>query len=332
MIGSAVDYNAVHMFVTVVQTGSLSAAAVRLGVPLPTLSRKVAELESGLDVQLLERTSRGCRMTEAGARLYDHASRGIETLQEAVRSLINEQTQLKGRLRLSLPQSFEPWWGLLSEFQRAYPDIQVSVYSTERRVDLLADGVDVALRVGKIADDTVVARHMFSFRHVLVASPELLARLGEPTKPRDLDRYPCAAWGSTIDARTTWNLGGQDRHIRTTFTVNDYVQLRSRAMAGDVITELPPFLAADHIRRGKLVQLLQDHPFPESPIHLIYRQQRHPSTIVRAYLDFCKGYLPTIEDCCKVPPRSSTPSSSKPSAATASSSTSHAAASSTKTP
>ncbi|MXQ09951.1 LysR family transcriptional regulator [Microvirga makkahensis] len=294
------DLNAVHMFITVVQAGSLSAAATRLGVPLPTLSRKIAELEGQLNVQLLERSARGSKVTEAGERLYDHASGGIEALQEARQSLINEQTRLKGRLRLSLPQSFEPWWDLLGAFQRRYPDIQVSVHSTERRVDLLADGIDVALRVGAVVHETVVARHLLSFRHVLVASPDLIARLGPPAQPRDLDRYPCAAWGSTGDAQVRWNLGGQAKDIRPIFTVNDYLQLRDRTLSGDVITELPPFLAAGAIRSGDLVPVLPERPFPESPVHLIYRQHRHPSTIVRAYLAFCQGYLPMIRKRCEI--------------------------------
>jgi DNA-binding transcriptional LysR family regulator len=294
------DLNAVHMFVTVVQVGSLSAAATRLGVPLPTLSRKIAELEGQLTVQLLERSARGSKVTEAGARLYDHASGGIEALQEAKQSLVNEQTRLKGRLRLSLPQSFEPWWDLLKAFQRRYPDIQVSVYSTERRVDLIADGIDVALRVGAVVHETIVARHILSFRHVLVASPELIARLGPPAQPHDLERYPCAAWGSTVDAQVKWNLGGQTRDIKPVFTVNDYLQLRDRALSGDVITELPPFLAAASIRSRKLVPVLPERPFPESPVHLIYRQHRHPSSIVRAYLAFCQGYLPTIRKRCEI--------------------------------
>ncbi|MEF0944075.1 LysR family transcriptional regulator [Rhizobium sp. BR 362] len=289
------------MFIAVTQTGSLSAAATRIGVPLPTLSRKIALLESDLNMQLLERTARGCRVTEAGSRLFEHASGGIEALQEAERLIMSAQARLVGRLRLSLPQSFEPWWELLGLFQRAHPDIQISVYSTERRVDLLADGVDVALRVGAIADDTVVARHMLSFRHILVASPRLVERPGALNHPADLNRYPCAAWGSTLDARPVWMLGGHSSPVPATFTVNDYLHLRARAIAGDVVTELPSFLAAEPLKRGELVELLPEHPFPDTPLHLVYRRQRHPSTIVRTYLDFCSTHLSIIEDRCRAP-------------------------------
>jgi DNA-binding transcriptional LysR family regulator len=295
------NYNAVSMFIAVAQTGSLSATAAQIGVPLPTLSRKIAELESDLKVQLLERTARGCRVTEAGSRLFEHASGGIEALQEAERLIMNEQAALIGRLRLSLPQSFEPWWDLLSLFRCAHPDIQISVYSTERRVDLLADGVDVALRVGAIADDTVVARHMLTFRHILVASPNLVERHGALNHPTDLSRYPCAAWGSTLDARPVWMLESHSHKVSATFTVNDYLHLRARALAGDVVTELPSFLAAKHLEKGDLVELLPEHPFPDTPLHLVYRRQRHPSTIVRTYLDFCSAHLSIMEDRCRVP-------------------------------
>jgi DNA-binding transcriptional LysR family regulator len=154
------------MFVGVVQAGSLSAAATRLGIPLPTLSRRIRDLERQLNVQLLERSARGAKPTDAGSRLYEHASRGIEALLEAEQAVVSDQARLKGRLRLSLPQTVEPWWELLAAFQRRYPDIQVYVYSTERRVDPIEDGIDVALRVGAIVHEAMVARRILSFRNI----------------------------------------------------------------------------------------------------------------------------------------------------------------------
>src|SRR5215469_613259 len=156
------DLNATHMFVAVVQAGTLSSAASRLGIPLTTLSRRIRDLERQLKVQLLERSARGTKLTEAGARLYEHASRGIEALLEAEQAVASDQARLKGRLRLSLPQTVEPWWDLLTAFQRRYPDIEVYVYSTDRRMDLIEDGIDVALRVGKIVHETMIARYVLS--------------------------------------------------------------------------------------------------------------------------------------------------------------------------
>src|SRR5215471_17477808 len=112
------DLNATRMFVGVVQAGSLSAAASRLRIPLPTLSRRIRDLERQLKVQLLERTVRGAKPTEAGSRLYEHASRGIDALVEAEQAVVSDQARLRGRLRVSLPQAVEPWWEMLAAFQR----------------------------------------------------------------------------------------------------------------------------------------------------------------------------------------------------------------------
>ena len=294
------DLNATRMFVAVVQAGSLSAAATRLGTPLPTLSRRIRDLERQLRVQLLERSARGTKLTDAGARLYERATRGIEALLEAEQAVMSDQARLKGRLRLSLPQTFEPWWDLLAAFQRRYPEIQVYVYSTERRMDLIEDGIDVALRVGTIVHEAMVARHVLSFRNILVASPKLVERYGMPAEPDALHRFPCAVWGSSIDVPTRWELGGHLVEPKSVLSTNDYHHLRSRALDGDVLTELPPFLAAVPIREKRLVPLLPQYPLPEWSINLIYPPQRHPSSIVRAYLDFCQSYLPKIAQTCEI--------------------------------
>jgi DNA-binding transcriptional LysR family regulator len=293
------DLNAARMFVGVVQAGSLSAAASRLGIPLPTLSRRIRDLERQLKVQLLARSARGAKLTDAGSRLYEQASRGIEALLEAEQAVVSDQARLKGRLRLSLPQTVEPWWELLAAFQRRYPDIQVHVYATERRVDLIEDGIDVALRVGAIVHEAMVARRVLSYRNIVVASPELVERFGLPDTPEALHRFPCAVWTSRTDVPAQWDLGGHVIEPAAVLATNDYHHLRSRALGGDVVTELPPFLAAAPIREKRLVPLLPQHPLPEWPIHLLYPPQRHQSTIVRTYLDFCQSYLPKIVQACE---------------------------------
>ncbi|MDF9616334.1 LysR family transcriptional regulator [Pseudomonas entomophila] len=288
------DLNAVRMFVSVAQTGSLSAAAQRLDVPLPTLSRRIRELEQQLKVQLLERSVRGTKLTDSGSRLYEHACRGIEALMDGEQAVLSDQAHLKGRLRLSLPPSFEPWWDVLSAFQLRYPQVQISVHTTERRIDLIEDGVDVALRVGMIAHENMVARRMLAYRHVLVASPALIERLGAPADVKALHGYPCAVWSQ--GAIATWQLGGESFTPEAMLSTNDYAHLRSRALAGSVVTELPPFLAAAAIREGKLLALLPEHPLPEQHINLLYPSHRHPSAIVRAYLDFSQEYLGYLAD------------------------------------
>lgn len=295
------DLNAVRMFVGVVQAGSLSAGAERLGISLPTLSRRISELERQLHVQLLERSVRGTRLTDAGTRLYEHASRGVDTLLEAEQAVASDQASLRGLLRLSLPPSFEPWWSLLSAFQQRHPGVRLCVYTTERRIDLIEDGIDVALRVGAIAHETLVARHVLSYRHVLVASPQLIERLGMPTSVDDLLRYPCAVWVQGASRRGRWQLGNQTIEPEGVLTTNDYAHLCSRALSGEVITELPPFLAADAIRTRQLVHVLPDHPLPEQQINLLYHSHRHPSAIVRAYLEFCLEQIESVNRASAIP-------------------------------
>ncbi|CDG83795.1 bacterial regulatory helix-turn-helix, lysR family protein [Janthinobacterium agaricidamnosum NBRC 102515 = DSM 9628] len=288
------------MFVVVVQAGSLSAAAVRLGVPLTTLSRRIRDLERQLNVQLLERSARGTKLTHAGTKLYEHASLGIEALREAEQAVINDQAQLNGRLRLSLPQSLEPWWDLLAAFQRRYPGVEISIHSTERRMDLIEDGIDVAVRVGTIVHETMVARRLMSWRHILVASPALIERYGMPAQPDTLHQFPCAAWASRIDDVARWKLGSHTVAPKMMLRVNDYQHLCHWALDGHVITELPPFLAAPHIKAKRLLPLLTQHPLPEVDINLLYPSHRHPSAIVLAYLDFCRIYLPNILRSCDI--------------------------------
>lgn len=282
------DLNAAQMFVRVVQAGSLSAAATRMNIPLPTLSRRIRELERELKVQLLDRSVRGTHLTDAGTRLYEHALRGIEALANGEEAIRSDQARLRGRLRLSLPTGFEPWWDLLSSFQRQYPDIQIAVYTTDRRVDLVEDGIDVALRVGAIEHETMIARRLLSYRHVLVASPKLIERLGKPATPDDLHRFPCALWCREVGVQGSWQLGESQLKPTAVLSSNDYLHLRGRALVGDVITELPPFLAADAIQAGRLQRLLPDHPMPEQQISLVYPVHRHTSSIVRVYLNFCQ--------------------------------------------
>ena len=288
---ATVDLNAVRMFVKVAQAGSQSAAAMRMDIPLPTLSRRIRELERELKVQLLERTAQGAKLTDAGSRFYDDVVRYIEGLAEAEHLTRADQVRLKGRLRVSLPPVFEPWWELLAEFQREYPEVQVSVYETERKVCLIADGIDVALRVGSVVHETMVARRLLIYRHVLVASPSLLKRCGSLLTPDDLSAFPCAAWSSDANTPAMWALGEQTVAPKAMLTTNNYAHLRACVLRGEAVTELPPFLATGPILAGQLCPVLCDYPLPEQQVNLLYPAHRNPSSIVRAYLAFCTKRL-----------------------------------------
>lgn len=292
------DLNAVQMLVAIVQAKSMTAGAERLGVPLPTISRRIRALERELNVELLERSARGVKLTEAGARLFEHASRGLDLLQEGRDALVSEQAHIKGKLRLSVPPSFSPWWQLISDFQKDHPDIRVHLLSTERRVHPVEDGVDVALRVGKVEHEALIATHLLDYRHVLVASPKFLATHGTPATPHDLSNFPCATWSIGTNASATWRFPGVSVVPDAVLSTNDSMHLLHSAISGEVITELPPFIVKDGIERGLLVSLLTDCPLPASPLNLLYPAHRHPSAVVRTYLEYCRRRLPWLLDAC----------------------------------
>jgi DNA-binding transcriptional LysR family regulator len=168
-------------------------------------------------------------------------------------------------------------------------------------VDLVSEGIDVALRVGSISDDDVVASHLMDFRHILVASPALFQGSEHPKEPSDLMKYPCAAWGSVIGARPVWMLGEHTYDVPATFIVNDYLHLRSGALAGDYITELPAFFAAEYIHSGKLIEVLPKTRLPFSSLNLVYKKHRHVSTAARAYIEFCKDNVHVLREKSRVP-------------------------------
>lgn len=230
-------------------------------------------------------SAQGTKLTDAGLLLYEHASRGIDALQEGELAITSHRNVLRGRLRLSIPPSFDPWWELLAAFQREHPDIQVVVYTTERAVDLSVEGIDVALRIGAVLHESVVAKRLLTYRHVLVASPGLVERFGIPQGPDALLAMPAGIWVRDPGARRPWRLGEREVHPTPVLAVNDYLHLRQRALRGDFVTELPPFLAAEALRDGRLVALLPDYPFPQQQVSLLYQQQA--SRVVRAYIEYC---------------------------------------------
>lgn len=292
------DLNAVQMLVSVVQAGTMTAGAERLGVPLPTASRWIRALERQLNVELLERSVRGVKLTEAGTRLFEHACRGLEALQEGQDAVVSDQAHVQGKLRLSVPPSFSPWWQLITDFQNDHPDIRVHLLSTERRVHPVEDGIDVALRVGQLEHEALIARHLLEYRHVLVASPEFIATHGWPSTPNDLSRFPCATWSLGINTNGTWRFAGTPVNPNPVLSTNDSMHLLHSVLAGEVITELPPFIVKDSIARGLLVPLLSEYPLPTASLNLLYPAHRHPSAVVRTYLEYCRRKIPWLIDAC----------------------------------
>ncbi|MBS6435418.1 MULTISPECIES: LysR family transcriptional regulator [Pantoea] len=280
------DFNATKLFTAVVSAGSFSAASERTGVPISTLSRKINELEQALKVQLLERSRQGVKPTHKGQQFFEQARRGVELLEDA-QKCVTSVHRLQGKLRLSVPPDFTLWWDLIIEFQQRYPDITVFCHASERLVDLFEDGVDVALRMGNLNTDDVIAKPLMTMKTLFVASPELLARYGTPETLADMARLPVAAWESLNHGFFEWESGSEKVKYEPVFSTNNSQGLIHYALSGRGIAQLLDFSAQPWLEKGELVQLLPGIATQKFPLHLVYARHKHPSALVRAYLEFC---------------------------------------------
>lgn len=276
------DLNAVKLFVQAAEAGSISEAARRTGIPLPTLSRQLRKLEDDLGMRLLERGPRGLALTPAGNQLIADAQPALASLAQAEQRL-HDVSGVAGRLRISMPPHLEPLWPLFRSFGRRYPAVTFDIFVTDRRVDLVADGIDIAIRVGERGSAGYVGRTLTRYRHRLVASPKLVAT--HPiASPSDLTRVPCACWRSSGAA--VWHLGDTEVELEPVLVTNDYGHLLRLAEAGDVVTEVPPFLAVRGLQEGQLVEPLPEHPLPENPMRALVVERRAMSPLVRQFLDY----------------------------------------------
>jgi DNA-binding transcriptional LysR family regulator len=275
-------------FVEVVESGGFSRAAARLGVSKSIVSRRVARLEAELGARLLSRTTRGLSATEAGLEFKTRSERILAQVDEA-REAVAHQGGAVGRLRLSLPISF----GLrhvapvLAKLAQRHPELELDVSYADRHVDLIGEGFDAALRIGVLKDSGLVARRIAPARGVLAASPDYLARHGEPRTPADLARHQCLIYAGRSSVE--W----QFRSGKRSFTVRPQGRLRSDsgdcllqwAIEGLGIAELPTFLVSDAFEGGTLRPVLADYEIPESGIYVVRPPGAHVPGKVRVLIE-----------------------------------------------
>lgn len=292
---SAVRTNAIEMvdlrlFAAVVEQRSFSAAARVIETTTPVASKRVARLEEVLGVRLFERTTRRVLPTDAGAAFYAHATRILNDLGEAENEIASLGGLPRGTLRVSAPlllgeRILVP---LLAEFLAKYPDVRVELVLGDAFVNLLADRFDVALRVGALADSSLVRVKVGVTPGMVVASPAYLARAGTPETPRDLSRHNCLRF-SNITASQEWRFRGKrgDIAIPTfgNFNINHGGGIREAVIAGVGIARLPEFLISDAIEDGHLVVLLEDFAIEPTGIHLVHPAGGRPLPKVEAFVN-----------------------------------------------
>jgi DNA-binding transcriptional LysR family regulator len=287
------DLNALAVFAKVVEAGSFSEAARRLKMPISTVSRRVAELEDQLGVRLIERSTRNLRLTELGAEVLEHAIRSAE-LSEAVESIVsNRLADVSGTLRLSSMPSVSDTLTtpLVTAFQASYPNVRVQILVTERMVDLIADGIDLAFRLGPLKDSSLVARRILAYRHQLVASPSYLKDRKPPQTPQDLlgHRLLTFSYWKPENSWTFVHKNGQDKETLTFqphLSMNDFAGLAPALVAGAGIGDLPPVVQPSLIEQGRLVEVMPDWRFRTYDLSLVHVGNRHLSKPCRLFKEF----------------------------------------------
>ena len=296
------DLNSLMIFAKVVEANSFSEAARRLKMPTSTVSRRVADLEDQLGVRLLERSTRKIRLTDVGSAVLEHAQHTAE-LGEAVDSIAsNHLSHVSGTLRLSAPPSISDSLlaPLVGAFQASYPDVRVQIFITERIVDQIAEGVDLAFRVDpKLEDSSLVARKILTYRHQLVASPAYLAKCKPPKTPQDLLDHRLLAF-SFWQPVNTWifvHANGRKKHALTFhpyLSINEYAGLAAALLAGVGIGDLPPIVQPELLRDGKLVEVMPKWRFRIFHLWVVHLGNRYIPRSVRVFKDFAAQMAPKL--------------------------------------
>jgi DNA-binding transcriptional LysR family regulator len=284
---------ALTAFAAVAEAGSFAAAARRLGRSTSRLSRQVAELEAALGSRLLHRTTRALTLTEAGRSYHEQVARILAELDAADLSVGRLQAAPRGRLRVAAPMSFGVLHlaPALPAFLDRYPEIDLDMAMNDRFVDLVEEGFDLAVRIGRLADSSLVARRLAPLRRVLCASPAFLAAHGTPRTPDDLARLPCLGYSNLLP-QEDWSFADPVSgrpwpvRIKARLRVNNGDALRLAALAGVGLAPLPSFLVGPDLAAGTLVPLLDPYLRQEGAIHAVYPPARPLLPKVRAFVDF----------------------------------------------
>ncbi|MCB4363821.1 LysR family transcriptional regulator [Hydrogenophaga taeniospiralis] len=295
------DLNDMLYFAEVVERGGFAAAGRALGLPKSRLSRRVAGLEAQLGVRLLQRTTRKLSLTEVGEAYLRHCQALRESAQAAADTVAQVQTEPCGTLRVACPVTLAQTVlaELMPDFLARYPLVRVEMLVSNRVVNLVEEGVDVALRVRTSLDDSgsLVIKRLGDDEPLLVASPALLARQGTPTTLDELSRLDSMAM-STTDGRASIPLTGPDgrqtilQHTPR-YVADDLLTLHVAALAGTGMCWLPSYMCEDDLRQGRLVRLLPDWQTPRGLVHAVFPSRRGLTPAVRCFLDFLGEHVPT---------------------------------------
>ncbi len=301
-------FETLRAFVQVAESGNLSKAAEALQVAVSAVSRRITELEQRLGTQLLQRTTRQMRLTPAGEQFRVRACQILQSLEEAEAEAAGQAQALAGPLRMAAPLSFGQTHltPILIDFAREHEQVMLDVDFSDRQVDLVAEGHDLAIRIGNLSDSSLIARKLAEVRLIVSASPAFWETYGVPDTPHDLLGLPalCYTGAQRVDVWNCTDPDGKDHalEMNVAMRATNGGYLCNAAMAGMGVVLQPSFICHEWISDGRLQPVLLDHAWPTVTIFAVYPQTRHLSMRARAFIDYARariGSAPAWEDCLK---------------------------------
>jgi len=292
----------IPVFTTVVELGSFSQAAIRLGITKSAVSKQISALEKHLGIQLIQRTTRKLSLTEAGEQYYSYISKAKMLVDEADDAVDSFRGTPKGLLRVSIPMVFGRLHvaPLISEFLDLYPQISLHLSLDDKVVNIQEQGLDMVLRIGDLPDSSLVASKLSPCRSVMCASPEYLKKFGVPQTPEALKEHNCLFY-SYFRAGVEWTFTGPEGtcSIRPhgNVQVNNSEVLQQLLLDGVGICQMPLFIVADDLAGGHLQAVLPDYRLPEHGIYAIYPQRAFMPSKLRVFLQFLQSKLITKSAC-----------------------------------
>ncbi len=278
--------------VTVVEESSFSAAAERLDISKALVSRQISTLEEHLGTRLLNRTTRRLSLTESGTLFYERSLQILADISEAEQEAGGMTARPRGTLKMTVPLTYaqHKLAPIFAAYREAYPDVKLDIHAGDRKLDLVEEGFDMAIRIGMLPESGLVARKLGGIRSVVCASPDYIARHGRPATPQELPQHECLAYSLTQGSEE-WRL--QDEHGDTQAVrcsgevrVNNGDLLRLAALQGAGIIFQPSFLLQDDLDAGRLIRLLPAYASAELGVYAVYPSRRHLSAKVRSFVDF----------------------------------------------
>ena len=288
------------VFTTILDAGSLAAAARRLRRSPPAITRTLAALEARVGAQLFQRTSRRLAPTAAARRIASRARQLLGDYEQTIAVAEEDRdAPLQGLLRVTAPSLFGRWHiaPIVWSFLKAHPGVRAELVLTNRNLDLVEDAIDVGIRIGRLTEAGLIARRVGQVRPVLFASPDYVARRGRPRTPRDLSKHDIVLIGDPPRANEwRFRASGRELVVRLTprFMVTEIEAALSAVRAGSGITRTLSYQVADDFSSGTLVRVLREFELPAWPVHLVFPSTRHMPRAVRAFLDVATPALDAL--------------------------------------